>query len=184
MNREEMLEAVKKQITEHRYQHTLGVVETSIQLAERYGANPKKAEIASIFHDYAKFRDPDEMAEIIRDTPTIADDLLEYHRELWHAPVGAYLVQQEAGITDEEILDAIRYHTTGRVGMSVLEKVVCLADYVEPGRHFPGVDEVRQLAQKDLNKALAQSLLNTIKFLEKKGQKVYPLTKEAYEDVK
>jgi predicted HD superfamily hydrolase involved in NAD metabolism len=184
MNREEMLEAVKKQITEHRYQHTLGVVETSIQLAERYGADPKKAEIAAIFHDYAKFRDPDEMAEIIRATPTIADDLLEYHRELWHAPVGAYLVQQEAGITDEEILDAIRYHTTGRAGMSILEKVVCLADYIEPGRHFPGVDEVRHLAQKDLNKALAQSLLNTIKFLEKKGQKVYPLTKAAYEDVK
>jgi predicted HD superfamily hydrolase involved in NAD metabolism len=184
MNRGEMLEVVKKQITEHRYEHTLGVLETSLQLAEHYGADSKKAEIAAIFHDYAKFREPEEMAEIIKNVPDIADELLEYHSELWHAPVGAYLVQHEVGITDQEILDAIRYHTTGRVGMSVLEKVVCLADYIEPGRHFPGVDEVRQLAQKDLNKALAQSLLNTIKFLEKKGQKVYPLTKAAYEDVK
>jgi predicted HD superfamily hydrolase involved in NAD metabolism len=184
MTREEMLKIVKEQITDHRYQHTLGVLETSLLLAKRYGADAEKAEIAAILHDYAKFRDSEEMAEIIRRAPNIADDLLDYHRELWHAPVGAYLVQQEVGITDEEILDAIRYHTTGRVGMSVLEKVVCLADYIEPGRHFPGVEEVRQLAQKDLNQALAQSLLNTINFLEKKGQEVYPLTKAAYEDVK
>jgi predicted HD superfamily hydrolase involved in NAD metabolism len=184
MTREEMLKIVKEQITDHRYQHTLGVLETSLLLAKRYGADAKKAEIAAILHDYAKFRDSEEMAEIIRTAPDIADDLLDYHRELWHAPVGAYLVRQEVGITDEEILDAIRYHTTGRVGMSVLEKVVCLADYIEPGRHFPGVEEVRQLAQKDLNQALAQSLLNTINFLEKKGQEVYPLTKAAYEDVK
>jgi predicted HD superfamily hydrolase involved in NAD metabolism len=184
MNREDMLEIVKKEMTEQRYLHTLGVVESSLYLAKQYGADLKKVEIAAIFHDYAKFRDSGEMAEIIRKTPDISNDLLDYHKELWHAPVGAYLIKQEVGITDEEILDAIRYHTTGRVGMSVLEKVVCLADYIEPGRHFPGVEEVRQLAEQDLNQALAQSLLNTIQFLEKKGQKVYPLTKAAYSDVK
>lgn len=183
MNKEKMLQIVKKQLTEQRYQHTLGVVQTAVQLAKRYGADQKKAEVAAIFHDYAKFRKVEEMAEIIRMSFDIPKDLLEYDKELWHAPVGAYLIKHEVGITDEEVLDAIRFHTTGRVGMSRLEKVVCLADYIEPGRHFLGVEDVRKTAEQDLNQALAQSLYNTILFLEKKKQKVYPLTKAAYEDL-
>lgn len=179
--KEEMLQAVQQQMPEKRYIHTLGVVQAAVQLAERYGADPQKAEIAAIFHDYAKFRDEEEMARIIREQSTIPNDLLDYHRELWHAPAGAILVQQEIGIRDEEILAAISFHTTGRPGMSLLEKVVCLADYIEPGRQFSGVEEVRLLAQTDLNRALAQALGNTIHYLEGKGQPVYPLTKEAYE---
>ncbi|MCP6368247.1 bis(5'-nucleosyl)-tetraphosphatase (symmetrical) YqeK, partial [Klebsiella pneumoniae] len=81
--------------------------------------------------------------------------------ELWHAPVGAFLVRNEVGITDKEVLDAIAYHTSGRPGMTLLEKIVYVADYIEPGRRFPGVDEVRELAKKDLNAALIQSLKNT-----------------------
>lgn len=178
-----MLQIVNKQLTEQRYQHTLRVVETVVLLSERYGADRKKAEIAAIFHDYAKFRKAEEMAEIIKTSAVISKDLLDYDKELWHAPVGAYLIQHEVGITDEEVLDAIRFHTTGRVDMSILEKVVCLADYIEPGRQFPGVEDVRRMAEQDLNQALAQSLLNTIQFLEKKKQKVYPLTIAAYEDL-
>ncbi|WP_025027620.1 bis(5'-nucleosyl)-tetraphosphatase (symmetrical) YqeK [Caldalkalibacillus mannanilyticus] len=180
MNREEMLGIVREQITAHRYQHTLGVMECAIQLAKIYGADVQKAEVAAIFHDYAKFRDIQEMEEIIRNVPSIPLDLLEYDKELYHAPVGAYLVEHEVGIKDPEILDAIAYHTTGRPQMSVLEKVVCLADYIEPGRHFPGVDEVRELAMLDLDQALAKSLENTMRFLEKKGQVIYPLTRGAY----
>jgi predicted HD superfamily hydrolase involved in NAD metabolism len=180
MDKQQMLDVVKQQITPHRYQHTLGVVETSILLARRYGADPLKAEIAAIFHDYAKFRDLDEMIQIIQSVESIPNDLLNYDKELYHAPVGAFLVQSEVGIEDKEVLDAIRFHTTGRPNMSLLEKVVCLADYIEPGRHFPGVEEVRELAQKDLNQALARSLHNTILFLEKRTQVVYPLTREAY----
>lgn len=178
-----MLQIVKEQLTEHRYQHTLRVVETAVQLAERYGADQTKAEVAAIFHDYAKFRKAEEMAVIIRNSSDIPQDLLEYDKELWHAPVGAYLVQHEVGILDEEVLDAIRFHTTGRVGMSRLGKVICLADYIEPGRHFPGVEVVRKIAEQDLNQALAQSLFNTIQFLEYRNHKVYPLTKAAYENL-
>ena len=117
----------------------------------------KKAELAAIFHDYAKFRPKDEMKQIIVDQ-NMAKELLDFHSELWHAPVGAYLVEKEAGITDRDILDAIAYHTTGRIGMTVLEKVVYLADYIEPGRSFPGVDEVRELATKSLDKAMIQAV--------------------------
>ncbi|MDQ0197223.1 bis(5'-nucleosyl)-tetraphosphatase (symmetrical) YqeK [Neobacillus ginsengisoli] len=182
MEREEALKIVKEQLTEHRYQHTLGVVETAIQLAEKYGADVVKAEMAAIFHDYAKFRSKEEMKEIIKEQG-FPHDLLEFNGELWHAPVGAYLVEKEAGITDREILDAIRFHTSGRINMTLLDKVVYLADYIEPGRHFPGVDEVREIAKESLDKALIKAIQNTILFLMKKNQTVYPDTFHTYNDL-
>ncbi|AIM15678.1 bis(5'-nucleosyl)-tetraphosphatase (symmetrical) YqeK [Neobacillus sedimentimangrovi] len=182
MEREEALKIVKVQLTEHRYQHTLGVMETAISLARLYGADEKKAELAAIFHDYAKFRPKEEMREIIK-SHSFPQDLLEYNAELWHAPVGAYLVEKEAGITDKEVLDAIRYHTSGRPGMTLLEKIIYLADYIEPGRQFPGVDEVRELAKESLDRALIKSVQNTINFLMKKNQRVYPETFHMYNDL-
>jgi predicted HD superfamily hydrolase involved in NAD metabolism len=182
MEREKALEIVKEQLTEHRYQHTLGVVESAITLAEQYGANVKQAELAAIFHDYAKFRPKDEMKDIIA-TKGFPTDLLDYNSELWHAPAGAYLVEKEAGITDKEVLDAIRYHTSGRPGMTLLEKIIYLADYIEPGRHFPGVEEVREMAKEDLDQALLKAVQNTILFLMKKNQTVYPDSFHTYNDL-
>ena len=182
MKRNKALEIVKKQITEHRYQHTLGVMETATQLAKRYGADEKKAELAAIFHDYAKFRDKNEMKLIIQNQG-MDPELLNYNSELWHAPVGAYLVQQEAEVLDSEIIDAIRYHTTGRPDMALLEKIIYIADYIEPGRRFPGVEEVREMAKKDLNLAIIQALKNSIGFLMKKNQPVFPLTIHTYNDL-
>lgn len=182
MEREKALKLVKEQITDHRYQHTVGVMETAISLAELYEANVKKAELAAIFHDYAKFRPKEEMKQILM-AEGFPIDLLEYNSELWHAPVGAYLVEKEASIEDRDVLDAIRYHTSGRPGMTLLEKVIYLADYIEPGRHFPGVDEVRELAKDDLDKALVKAVQNTITFLMKKNQPVYPDTFHTYNDL-
>ena len=182
MEREQALQKVREQLTEHRYQHTIGVMETAIVLAERFGADPRKAELAAIFHDYAKFRPKEEMRQIIVEQNMPAE-LLEYNSELWHAPVGAYLVEIEAGVTDQEVLDAIRYHTSGRIGMTLLDKIIYLADYIEPGRHFPGVEEVREMAGEDLEKALIQSMKNTIQFLMKKNQPVFPDTFNAYNSI-
>jgi predicted HD superfamily hydrolase involved in NAD metabolism len=179
MEREQALRIVKPQLTEHRYVHTLGVMETASRLAEKYGADGKKAELAAIFHDYAKFRPKDEMRQIIKEQKMPAI-LLDFNSELWHAPVGAFLTEKEAGISDREILDAIRFHTSGRVGMTLLEKIIYLADYIEPGRHFPGVDEVREMAVNDLDIALIQAMKNTIQFLMKKNQPVFPDTFNAY----
>jgi predicted HD superfamily hydrolase involved in NAD metabolism len=182
MERQKALDIVKLQLTEHRYQHTLGVMETAISLAEKYGADVTKAEIAAIFHDYAKFRPKDEMKEIIM-SQGLPQDLLLYNTELWHAPVGAYLVEKEAGFSDNEVLDAIRYHTSGRPNMTLLEKVIYLADYIEPGRHFPGVEEVREIANENLEKALIKAIQNTILFLMKKNQTIYPETFYTYNDL-
>ncbi|MEH6904359.1 bis(5'-nucleosyl)-tetraphosphatase (symmetrical) YqeK [Neobacillus drentensis] len=182
MEREKALKLVKVQLTDHRYQHTLGVMETAIALAKQYGGDEQKAELAAIFHDYAKFRSKDEMKEIIIEQG-FPQNLLEYNSELWHAPAGAYLAEKEAGIIDPEVLEAIRFHTSGRPGMTLLDKIIYLADYIEPGRHFPGVEEVRNVAKENLDKALIMAVKNTIIFLLKKNQTVYPETFYTYNDL-
>ncbi|WP_088102547.1 bis(5'-nucleosyl)-tetraphosphatase (symmetrical) YqeK [Halalkalibacter urbisdiaboli] len=175
MERNEALEIVKPHLTKHRYEHTLGVMETAIRLAERFGADKKKTELAAIFHDYAKFRDKEEMRLLVQNV--LSDRLiLEYGTELLHAPCGAYYVEHEVGINDSEILDAIRFHTTGRPGMTLLDKIIFLADYIEPGRTFPGVEHVRELAENDLDAAVVQAIENTIAFLMKRRQLIFPET--------
>jgi predicted HD superfamily hydrolase involved in NAD metabolism len=182
MDRNLALERVKKELTEHRYVHTIGVMETAIQLAKRYGVDEKKAELAAIFHDFAKFRPKDEMKKIIIEQ-RLNSDLLLHNEELWHAPVGAYLVHKEVGIDDMEIIDAIHFHTSGRPNMTLLEKIIYVADYIEPGRHFPGVDEVRDLAKENLDEALIKAIQNTIVFLMKKKQPIFPATFLTYNDL-
>ncbi|MGD6872662.1 bis(5'-nucleosyl)-tetraphosphatase (symmetrical) YqeK [Sutcliffiella horikoshii] len=173
---------MKEQLTERRYVHTIGVIEAAIELAERYGVDKDKAELAAIFHDYAKFRDKEEMRRIIIDQK-MPQDLLQFHDELWHAPVGAYLVEKEAGVSDDEVLEAIRCHTSGKINMSTLDKVLYVADYIEPGRDFPGVEQVRESAKSSLDIAVIQAMKNTITYLLTRNQPVYPDTFHAYNDM-
>lgn len=182
MDRNEALRIVKGQLPERRFKHTVGVMETAVALAKLYGADEKKAELAAIFHDYAKYRSREEMEKVILEE-NLPRDLLEHNIELWHAPVGAVLVEKETGISDEDILNSIRYHTTGRAGMTLLEKIIFLADYIEPGRNFPGVDEVRALARENLDLAMIKALANTISFLLEKKQLIYPDTIHTYNDL-
>ncbi|PHA00958.1 phosphohydrolase [Bacillus pseudomycoides] len=182
MDRKRALEIVKQQMHEKRYIHTIGVMETAIELAKQYGVDEKKAEVAAIFHDYAKCRPILEMEEIIK-RENLPKDLLRYNKELWHAPVGAYLVEKEVGITDTDILQAITYHTSGHEQMTMLDKVIYVADYIEPGRKFPGVEEARKLAREDINQALLYALKHTIQFLMEKNQTIYPLTFQTYNAV-
>jgi len=175
MNREPLKESVRSQMPAARWQHTLGVVETSIRLAARYGADPDKAELAAILHDCCKSWPVDRQAAVIREH-ALSEDVLQYDKELWHAIAGAWVAEKEYGVNDPEVLDAIRYHTTGRAGMTLLEKVVCLADYIEPGRDFPAVNNIRELAEHSLEKALVAGFDSTIHFLLDRGKKIYPLT--------
>lgn len=173
--REKMIESVQAQMPEQRWQHTQGVMDTAIRLANKYGADPLKAELAAILHDVAKYWPTARLEEIIR-KQHMPPELLLHDKQLWHAPVGAYVAQHEYGIEDEEILDAIRYHTSGRVHMTLLDKIVCLADYIEPGRDFPGVDRIRELAERDVNTALVAGFDSTVSFLLAKRRRVFPLT--------
>lgn len=183
MIREELLNQVKEQMTAHRFIHTMGVASTAVILAARFGADPEKAELAGLLHDYCKFWDKSKMQEIMEREEAIPSLLLQYDKELWHAPVGAVVAKQELGVEDQDVLNAIGYHTSGRPGMSKLEKILWLADYIEPGRQFPGVDEVRELAEHHLDAALVKALSNTITFLMKQKKRIYPLTFETYNDL-
>lgn len=181
MNKEEALLIVKKHLTAHRFEHTKGVLSTALELGKKRNLSKKKIELASIFHDYAKFRPKAEMRALIKEKE-LGNDFLQYGSELLHAPCGAYWVEHEVGIKDEEVLQAIRYHTTGRPKMTDLEKIIFIADYIEPNRQFPGVEAVRKVAQENLDEACIMALKNTIQFLLTKNQAIYPDTLATYND--
>lgn len=175
MNLEHLREATRRQMPDRRWQHTLGVVAAAIRLAEKYGGNPAQAELAALLHDYAKAWPIDRQERVIREQG-LPPELLDYDKELWHAHVGAWAVRDELGIKDEEALDAIRYHTSGRERMTLLDRIVCLADYIEPGREYPGVDRIRSLAEQDLTAALIAGFDSTIAYLLETGRRIFPLT--------
>lgn len=175
MNHKDMMIKVREQMPERRWNHTFGVMKTAEKLALRFGADVNKAVIAATLHDMCKYWPIDQQEEAIRESGQWLD-VLDYDKQLWHAHAGAYVAARDCEVTDEEILDAIRYHTSGREQMTLLDKVVCLADYIEPGRDFPGVVEMRQLADKSLEEALVAGFDGTIKFLIERGQIIYPLT--------
>lgn len=167
------IEFMKKYLEENlvkgRYLHTLGVVETAKSLAKIYGVDIKKAEIAALAHDIAKNLSPQELLEVI-DKNNINLSFDEKNtRELWHSIVGPIVAREHFEIEDEEILSAIRWHTTGKENMTKLEKIIYIADMIEPSRDFDGVEELRKVTLENLNKGVLMGLTQTIKFLLKKG---------------
>lgn len=181
MNREQIVAKLKAAMPEKRYNHSLGVEKTAGELAEKYRVSVKKARLAGLLHDYAKYMDSSEAKAIIKQEK-MDPRLLDYNAALWHGPVGAYLVKQDFGITDPEILHAIAYHTTGTTGMSRFDKVIFLADYIEPGRDFEGVEEARIATQKSLDDGMTFALSKTIIYLVKKKQPIFPETFTAYNE--
>lgn len=178
MDLEVLREATRSQMPDKRWRHTLGVVQTASELAERFGGDVRKAELAALLHDYSKAWPTSRMEQIIREQG-LPSELLDHDKELWHAHVGAWAVQTEHEIADVEVLDAIRYHTSGRERMTQLDKIVCLADYMEPGRDFPGVERIRKLANKSLEEALVAGFDSTIALLLERGRLIFPLTVDA-----
>ncbi|ASN05167.1 bis(5'-nucleosyl)-tetraphosphatase (symmetrical) YqeK [Virgibacillus necropolis] len=179
MRKEEAIKVVQPALTKERFDHTLRVAETAVKLADLYKVSTEKMELAAIFHDYAKYRPLEEMKEIIVSSH-LPNDLLDYHHEVWHGPVASVVVEEQFGIFDQEIKDAIRYHTTGKTNFGTFEMVLFLADYIEPGRAFPGVEKVRNMAYEDLNHACLMVSHNTIQFLLSKNATIYPDSIHAY----
>ena len=162
---EEMKSDILNRIGEKRYNHTIRVRDTAVELAKIYNVDLEKAYVAGMLHDCAKIRDEKELIEVSFDYGLNLTDDMEKAPQIIHSFLGAIISEKKYGIEDEDILNAIRFHTTGRENMSDLEKIVFLADYIEPMRNFSGVDKARKLACEDLNKAMIYSLNNTILFL-------------------
>lgn len=179
LDNEYYIDKIKVLLNEKRFGHSLRVADEAVRLAECYGVDKEKAYIAGILHDYAKNLSSEEIkAYIINHDMDVENVMLEVP-ELAHGIVGAKLVKDNLYIVDEDILNSIRYHTTGRVGMTILEKIIYIADYIEPKRNFPGVDDVRDMAYKDIDKTLVMALDNTFKFLIKRHAIIHPLSLRA-----
>ncbi|MEY8417014.1 bis(5'-nucleosyl)-tetraphosphatase (symmetrical) YqeK [Tissierella praeacuta] len=168
-----------KDIGEKRHDHSVRVMEVALELAEIYNADIEKVKIAAILHDCAKIIDDTYLLKMASDFDIILDDCMKYNHELIHGPLGARIAKEEYGIEDNQILNAIYYHTTGKENMNILEKIIYIADYIEPYRNFQGVEEVRKLVAKDLDKAILLAMENTITFLIEKNKLIHPDTIKA-----
>lgn len=176
---DEIVAREKGNMDEKRFRHCIGVSQTSRKLAELNNYNPDKAALAGFIHDYAKQVAPERFIEVIKEQ-NFDPDLLNYNRAIWHGIVGAYFIEKELKITDPEILTAIRRHTTADVEMTTLDKIVFVADFVEPGRDFPGVEEARKVAFANLDDGVGFELAHTLDFLITNRKKIYPKTFAAY----
>ncbi|WP_106450684.1 bis(5'-nucleosyl)-tetraphosphatase (symmetrical) YqeK [Trichococcus alkaliphilus] len=177
--REAILAEVEKQMKPSRFQHVLRVEACSIQLAEKYGASVEACSLAALLHDYAKEHAVESMKEIVL-SEGMESEMTGYGSEIMHGPVGAYYAETVFGIKDEAILDAIRQHTIGGETMTLIGKVLFIADYIESGRAFKGVDEARRLAEDSLDEAAYFKIEKTIIHLVKKELPIYPGTIYVY----
>ena len=182
MERDNYLATIKPRMPEKRYIHTIGVMETAIHLANKYGEDSKSAETAAIIHDIAKYADVEWMRRIVKENG-LDVRLADWGSEILHGPVGAWIAETEFNITNEDILNAIRFHTTGRAGMSKLEKIIYIADMIEPNRKFDGVENLRKMADEDLDLAMKACISHSIGFLVYTEQPIYPLSIECFNNV-
>lgn len=182
INSEEILKWLKENLTEERYIHTLGTAECAKELASRYGLNEEKAYTAGLLHDCAKCFSTEKLLDIIKDNLDIDESEMLNYKTL-HAPVSAYVAEKEFGVTENEILSAIRWHTLGKVDMSDFEKIIFLADKIEPNtRDKKYSEEIRAILDEEngMNKALLRLYKETIKSLVKRDLKICLLTVEIY----
>lgn len=178
-DRAQLLEKLQAKVSSKRLAHMLAVEETSKRLARQYGVDSEKAGLAGLLHDYAK-ECPDQVFLDIIDREGLDQDLKNWGNNVWHGLLGGYVIAAELGVTDQEILTSIARHTVGAAGMSQLDKIVYVADYIEPTRNFPGVEVARLLADQSLESAVAYETAKTIAYLTQKGLPIYPETLATY----
>lgn len=170
---------LKQNMSSRRYRHTMGVVDAAVYLAKKYSVDIQAAYIAALLHDYAKDFSEKQTQTYINRNDLIIDETMSNVYQLLHGKVAAHIAREQFNIKDRDILNAIEYHTTGRKKMSKLEKIIYLADFIEPGRNYAGVEELRIVAKQDLDKAVLLALDNTIKYVISMGELLHTNTVEA-----
>lgn len=182
---EDLLAWLKSNLSEKRYIHSIGTAECAKDLAERFGQNPDKAYMAGLLHDCAKCFPNEKLMEIIENNLHVEKIELMNYKTL-HAPVSAFIAKNDFGVEDDEILSAIRWHTLGKIDMTDFEKIIFLADKVEPKtRDKEYLDEVREYLNEEdgLNKAMLKCYKETIKSLVKRDLKICPVTIDIYNNL-
>ncbi len=179
----ELTKEMEKVQSPKRMIHTAGVEFTAAALAMTYGADVEKAQVAGLLHDCAKSMDDDKLLSTCEKHHISVTDVERRNPKLLHAKVGSYLAEKKYKITDPEILSAIRYHTTGKPAMTLMEKIIFASDYIEPGRtEAPNLDEIRKMAfQNHLDEAVEKILADTLEYLKAGEGEMDPMTEETYQ---
>lgn len=181
MDRIEMIDKLKDKLPRKRFEHSIGVEYTAGTMAFMYGVDVEKAMIAGLLHDCAKYVPNDKKIRKCEKRGILISECEYKNPDLLHAKLSAVYAKEKYGVMDEEILSAIACHTTGKPAMTTLEKIVYIADFIEPNRDvLPDMDIIRQEAYTDLDFCLLHILRNSMNHLCKKGAVIDPLTQETY----
>ena len=170
-------------LSEYRRTHSVNVAAESVRLAEKYGGDIEKARLAGLLHDITKETAPEQQLKIIEDGGIILTELERRTPKLWHAISGACYVRDVLGIDDEDIFNAIRYHTTARAGMSQLEKLIFLADFTSAERDYPDIDVIRAHAEESIEAGMLYGLKFTVMRLCSRGDLISPDALAAYNEI-
>ncbi|MGL5328581.1 MAG: bis(5'-nucleosyl)-tetraphosphatase (symmetrical) YqeK [Peptostreptococcaceae bacterium] len=173
-------EKLNKMLPKRRVKHSLNVADCAMKLCEIYKYDKEKTYMAAMLHDCAKYLDKDEVNYYVKKHNIELDELERNNLALSHSVIGSYIAKYEFKIDDEDIIDAIKYHTTGKENMNLIEKIIYIADMIEEDRNFPGVEDLRRLTFEGLlDEALLKSFDNTIKFVIDNKQLIHPRTVSA-----
>ncbi|MDO4935988.1 MAG: bis(5'-nucleosyl)-tetraphosphatase (symmetrical) YqeK [Phascolarctobacterium sp.] len=183
MNFEEMRIKLQSELKPSRYAHSFRVYETAMEMAKWYGMPTEKLAVAALLHDCGRKIEVQNSVHQALVWNLGVDDVERQQPILLHQKLGAYLAKQEYGIDDEEILNAIATHTTGDKGMSMMAQVVYLADMIEPGRVYDGMEELREVAKKDLQLGMINCYAHTMNYLLRQGLLIHPKCVEGYNEL-
>lgn len=180
-NMDYMKEIVKENLDAIRYEHTMGVMYTAAAMAMRYDVDLQKALVAGLLHDCAKCISTNEKISLCEEHGIIISESERKNPSLLHAKLGAFFAEEKYGVKENDILEAITYHTTGRPKMTLLDKIVFIADYIEPNRaQAPHLDQIRKLAFEDIDACLYMILEDTLAYLQTKSEVIDPMTEQTY----
>lgn len=176
-------ETIKTMMTEKRYIHCINVSKQAVLLAKQYNGDVKKAELAGLLHDITKDFSTAEQLQIINRNAIILDEIEQNAPELLHSVSGSVLIKEKFNINDTDILNSVRYHTTGRAEMSLLEKIIFIADFTSEDRNYSDINIMRKKATTSLDEAIFYAISFTISNLAKKGQIIHPRSLDLYNKI-
>lgn len=179
-NIEEYKEIIRARLSDYRYHHSICVAKCAKELAKKYGADEEKAEVAGILHDICKEAPNEEQLTIIEKSGYKITDFEKGNHKFYHQLSGAAYAKLFLGIEDEEILSAIRYHTTGKRDMSLMDEIVYLADFISEDRDYEDIDKIRQESELGKEHGLLYATRYTIVSVINKGKQLHPDTVELY----
>lgn len=171
---------IREKLDDYRYEHSINVAEKAAEIAGQYGADIEKAYLAGLLHDVTKNLTDEEQLHFFDTFGIMLTDAEKSSPKVWHAISASVFIKEELGIKEKDILDAVRYHTTGRADMSLLEKVVYIADFTSKDRKYPDVDVLRKIVSENLEDGVIYALSYTISSLSGKNKVIHPDTFNAY----